>query len=184
MTLDPRADARSHVAVGGLVAVSVAALALALAGCGAPAFPPSAGHPLLGQALPEIHHRQTVDGHPVDVVGGPVLVKFFADYCQPCKVTLPAAERIHEEFPDVTFVGIDEDESRETGQELARRYGLTFPVVHDGGNVLAGRFRVSEMPATFVTDGAGTIRWVGAAGQTEEELRQAVRAARSAAPTR
>ena len=89
--------------------------------------PPSAGHALLGQPLPEIHHRQTVDGRSLEVASGPILVKFFADYCAPCKVTLPAAERIHEEFPDVAFVGVDEDESRETGKDLARRYSLTFP---------------------------------------------------------
>jgi len=164
--------------------LAVAAVALAGPACGPPVFPVSSRHPLLGQPLPEIHHRQTVDGHPVEVSGGPVLVKFFADYCQPCKVTLPAAQRVHDEYPDVTFVGIDEDESRDTGLDLAHRYGLTFPVVHDGGNVLAGRFRVSAMPATFVADRAGVIRWVGEAGQTEEELRQAVRAAQASAPAR
>jgi thiol-disulfide isomerase/thioredoxin len=160
------------------------ALALALVQCGAPVFPASAAHPLLGQPLPEIRHRQSVDGRPLSAgadsaSGGAVLVKFFADYCQPCKTTLPAAERVHEEYPDVAFVGIDEDETTEAARDLARRYGLTFPVVHDAGNVLAGRFRVSVMPATFVADGSGVIRWVGAEGQTEDELRQAVRAART-----
>jgi thiol-disulfide isomerase/thioredoxin len=138
---------------------------------------------LLGAPLPEIHHRESVDGHLVDggmLAGSPVLVKFFADYCQPCKDTLPAAERIHEAYPDVMFVGIDEDESSEAAKAVASRYGLTFPVVHDGSNVLAGRFRVSSMPMTFVADGAGVIRWVGAEGQTEDDLRRAVQAARAA----
>jgi thiol-disulfide isomerase/thioredoxin len=161
------------------------ALALVVTGaaaCGAPAFPPSSGHPLLGAPLPDIH-RKSLDGHAIDkgaLTGTPVLVKFFADYCQPCKETLPAAERIHEAYPDVTFVGVDEDDSSETAQDVARRYGLTFPVVHDAANVLAGRFRVSSMPTTFVADATGTIRWVGAEGQTEAELRQAVQAARAA----
>jgi cytochrome c biogenesis protein CcmG/thiol:disulfide interchange protein DsbE len=150
--------------------------------CGPPAFPVSASHPLLGGPLPEIH-RQSLDGHTVDkgsLAGTPVLVKFFADYCQPCKETLPAAQRIHEEYPDVMFVGVDEDESGETARDVARRYGLSFPVVHDASNVLAGRFRVSSMPMTFVADASGTIRWIGAEGQTEGELRQAVQAARAA----
>jgi len=167
--------------------VALVGLAACVVGCGAPAFPASSSHPLLGRPLPEIRHRQTVDGQPLQVgqpgeAGGqgPVLVKFFADYCQPCKTTLPAAERIHEEYPDVAFVGIDEDETQETARDLARRYGLTFPVVHDSGNVLAGRFRVTAMPATFVADASGVVRWVGAEGQTEDQLRQAVRAARAA----
>jgi cytochrome c biogenesis protein CcmG/thiol:disulfide interchange protein DsbE len=156
--------------------------ALAGAACGPPAFPVSASHPLLGAQLPEIR-RQSLDGHTDDkgsLTGTPVLVKFFADYCQPCKETLPAAERVHEAYPDVMFVGVDEDESGETARDVARRYGLSFPVVHDASNVLAGRFRVSSMPMTFVADSSGVIRWIGAEGQTEQELRQAVQAARAA----
>ena len=163
------------------VLFGLAALALPAVACGPPAFPASVHHPLLGAHLPEIH-RKSLDGHSFDgsaLSGTAVLVKFFADYCQPCKETLPAAERIHEAYPEVVFLGIDEDESSDLARDVARRYGLSFPVVHDASNVLAGRFRVSSMPMTFVADGTGTIRWIGAEGQTEEELRQAVQAARA-----
>jgi len=165
---------RSPLALLALAAVCAPA-------CGHATFPPSAPHPLLGATLPEIHHRQTLDGQPVDaakLAGHPVLVKFFADYCGPCKETLPAAERVHQAHPDVLFLGIDEDESTETARSVAQRFGLTFPVVHDAGNVLSGRFRVSSMPMTFVADSTGAIRWVGAEGQTEEDIKQAVEAAR------
>lgn len=160
------------------VLLFVAALALA---CGGPRFPVSAPHALLGQPLPQIHHKQTLDGKELDaraLAGKPVLVKFFADYCQPCKETLPAAERVHQTHPDVLFIGIDEDDSVETARTLAEHHGLTFPVVHDEGNVLSGRFRVSTMPMTFVADSSGVIRWVGAEGQTEADLTRAVEAVR------
>jgi thiol-disulfide isomerase/thioredoxin len=128
-----------------------------------------------------MHHRRTLDGQPLDegqLAGKVVLVKFFADYCAPCRATLPAAEKIHEAHPDVTFIGVDEDESAETAASLSQRYALSFPVVHDEGNVLSGRFRVSTMPTTFVADASGIVRWVGGEGQTEEQLRRAVEAAR------
>jgi len=158
---------------------------LAAIACGHAAYPPSSQHPLLAKPLPEIRHRQTLDGQAFDasqLQGKPVLVKFFADYCQPCKETLPAAERVHHAHPDVAFLGIDEDESAETASALAQRFGLTFPVVHDQGNVLSGRFRVSSMPMTFVADASGLVRWVGGEGQTEDDLRNAVEAARAAVP--
>jgi thiol-disulfide isomerase/thioredoxin len=148
--------------------------------CAAPTFPPSSGHPLLGAPLPEIRRRESLDGHLVDqgaLTAGPVLVKFFAEYCEPCKETLPAAERIHEAYPEVTFVGVDEDESSEAARALVSRYGLTFPVVHDTSNVLAASFGVTSMPMTFVADARGVVRWVGAQGQTEDDLRRAVQAA-------
>jgi cytochrome c biogenesis protein CcmG/thiol:disulfide interchange protein DsbE len=161
-----------------LLLLLVASLSVA---CGGPRYPVSVAHALLGQPLPQIHHRQTLDGKELDsreLAGKPVLVKFFADYCQPCKETLPAAERVHHTHPGVVFVGIDEDDSSETARALAERHGLTFPVVHDEGNVLSGRFRVSSMPMTFVADSSGVIRWVGAEGQTEADLTRAVEAVR------
>jgi cytochrome c biogenesis protein CcmG/thiol:disulfide interchange protein DsbE len=163
-----------------LHALLASAVVLAL-GCAHPGYPQSATHPLLAHPLPDIHHRSTLDGQPFDsdqLAGKPVLIKFFADYCKPCKETLPAAERVHEAHPDVLFVGIDEDESVDAALALVQRYTLTFPVIHDAGNVLSGRFRVSTMPMTFVADGAGTIRWVGDETQTEDQLKMAVEAAR------
>jgi cytochrome c biogenesis protein CcmG, thiol:disulfide interchange protein DsbE len=99
-----------------------------------------------------------------------VVVKFFAEYCQPCKKTLPAAERVHRAHPEAAFIGVSEDEYNSQARKLVESYGLTFPVVHDEGNGLAGRFRVSDLPVTFVTDSSGTVRWVGGPDQGEGDL--------------
>ena len=163
-----------------LVVLQVLAIS-ACGGGGRPTYPPSAEHPLLAHAVPEIRHRQTLDGAAFDpnrLAGKRVLIKFFADYCKPCKETLPAAERLHQANPDVIFIGIDEDEDVGLAQTVVRRYGLTFPVIHDSSNVLSGRFRVTTMPTTFVADAAGVIRWVGREGQTEDDLRRAIAATR------
>ncbi len=171
------------VTLANATAAAIAAGTLAVSCGGAPVYPASSAHPLLGKPLPAMHHRQTLDGKPLDegaLAGKPVLVKFFADYCAPCKATLPAAEKVHEAHPEVVFLGIDEDESTETATALVQRYGLTFPVVHDAANALSARYRVSTIPTTFVADADGVIRWVGGEGQTEDDLRRAVEAARAA----
>jgi len=142
-------------------------------------MPPSAASVLSGKPLPNVE-RRTLSGERIDLAklqGRVVVVKFFADYCAPCKKTLPAAEALHRARPDVAFVGISEDESPSTAGEIARRFSLSFPIVHDAGQVLAGRFRVSEMPATFVAGPDGTIRWVGGAAQAEDDLERAIEAA-------
>lgn len=100
--------------------------------------------------------------------------KFFAKYCEPCQRTLPALERLHRENPDVVIVGVAEDESEDDARWMANRFGLTFPVIHDRGNVLSGRFRVTEMPIAFVAGQGGTVQWVGGPEQSEERLREAV----------
>jgi peroxiredoxin len=152
------------------------ALAMAALGCGPAAPPPSAPSAVLGKKLPDFK-RRTLRGDAIDTkraAGQLVVVKFFAKYCEPCKKTLPAAERLHRKSRDVTFIGIAEDEYQDDVEEMVQSYGLSFPIVHDRGNVLAGRFRVTVLPATFVSDAAGTIRWVGGEHQTENDLEAAI----------
>lgn len=154
----------------------VASLLLSLAlGCAPSGPPPSAPSPILDASLPGFQ-RPTVNGEAVSTKeGGRVtVVKFFAKYCEPCKKTLPEAQRLSQSHPDVLFVGIAEDEYQSDVQAMITQFGLTFPVVHDRGNVLAGRFRVDELPITFVADAAGTIRWVGDGTTSESALEAAI----------
>ncbi len=57
---------------------------------------------------------------------------------------------------------------------MIRAYGLSFPIIHDRAFRLKGRFRVSELPATFVAEPSGKIRWVGGPAQSTAELADAV----------
>jgi cytochrome c biogenesis protein CcmG, thiol:disulfide interchange protein DsbE len=152
---------------------------LLTAACRPPAGPPpSAPSPLAQQSVPDFA-RPTLAGARVDTEqlrGKVVVIKFFAKYCEPCKVTLPAAQKLHQKHPEVAFVGVSEDEYASDAQTLVDGYGLTFPVVHDQGNVLAGRFRVSEMPVTFVVDPQGVVQWIGGPGQDEDDLAAAIAA--------
>lgn len=125
--------------------------------------------------------RSMLDGSALDAAAlaeKPVVVKFFADYCQPCKKTLPAAQRVHAKFDDVIFIGVSEDEDRESAQKVVQQFGLTFPVIYDDAKRFAGVFRVNEMPRTFVADKQGVVRWVGGEAQTEDDLKQVVEAVR------
>jgi thiol-disulfide isomerase/thioredoxin len=102
------------------------------------------------------------------------VVKFFAKYCEPCKRSLPAAQLLHERYPTVTFIAIGEDDTTSVTEEVVKQYGLSFPVVHDSSNVLSGRFRVADLPTTFVVDQAGAIVWVGGPERGEAALETAV----------
>jgi len=152
-------------------------------GCAPSGPPPSAPSPILDQRLPGFK-RPTVNADKVNTEeGGRVtVVKFFAKYCEPCKKTLPEAQRLSQSHPDVLFVGIAEDEYQADVQAMIDQFELTFPVVHDRGNVLAGRFRVDELPITFVADATGTIRWVGDGATNEGGLEAAIEWAKAPAP--
>ncbi|MCX4242265.1 TlpA family protein disulfide reductase [Paraliomyxa miuraensis] len=161
-----------------LALVVVGATSLGPAACRPAGPPPSAPSPLAQQGVPDFA-RPTLAGARIDTKelrGQVVVIKFFAKYCEPCKHTLPAAEKLHRKHPNVAFVGVSEDEYASDAQALVDGFGLSFPVVHDQGNVLAGRFRVSEMPVTFVVDAQGVVQWVGGPGQGEDDLAAAIAA--------
>jgi thiol-disulfide isomerase/thioredoxin len=172
------------------IAVAVA-VAVAVAGCGSAVMPRSYAQNQLAPAgptaaesksLPDIK-RRTLDGATFDTAESRgrkvVVVKFFAKYCEPCKRSLPWFEQFAKLHPEVAMLGIAEDERESDVRDVATAFGLTFPIVHDTGNALSGRFRVTDMPITFVADKSGRIRWVGGPEQTEADLEAAVAASSS-----
>jgi cytochrome c biogenesis protein CcmG/thiol:disulfide interchange protein DsbE len=140
--------------------------------------PPSAASPVLGARVPAFK-RASVQGPIFDSAaasGRVLVVDFFAAYCPPCQRALPSVERLAQQRRDVVFVGVSLDEDADLALRQVRRHRITFPVVHDAGNALAGRFRVTDLPATFVVDGAGRVAWASGPGQPDGSLDRAVAA--------
>ena len=140
--------------------------------------PPSSRSRMLDAALPAFH-RPTLQGGTFDssAASGKVLViDFFAAYCRPCQRKLPELEALHRRQPGLSIVGVSIDETSDVARKSVARHRLTFPVVHDAGNVLAGRLRVTELPIAFVVDAQGRIRWVGGPDQPDDALARAVAA--------
>ena len=157
---------------------------LLLVACGGAPTPPAAPSPstqssLLGKPAPSFK-RDAIDGTHVEVAsaGKVVVVKFVAKYCEPCIRTLPAIEKLHAKHPEILIVGVSEDERESEARELVATYRLTFPIVHDNQQVLAARYRVRDLPVTYVLDGHGNVAWVGGPEKTESDLVSAIESAR------
>jgi cytochrome c biogenesis protein CcmG/thiol:disulfide interchange protein DsbE len=126
--------------------------------------PPSVPSPLVAAPVPDFA-RAALDGSRVDTAtlrGRVVVLDFFAEHCAPCARSLPAIEALHRADAGVAIIGVSEDDDADGARRMVARHGLTFPVVHDGAHALAGRYRVRELPATFVVDPRGVVRWHGA----------------------
>jgi cytochrome c biogenesis protein CcmG/thiol:disulfide interchange protein DsbE len=120
-----------------------------------------------------------------DYRGRPVVINFWASWCDPCKDEAPLLEELAAaEGPDgAAFLGIDAQDLTDDARAFAERYGLTYPLAHDDGDIHE-RWGVSQFPETFVVDGAGrTIaHWPGPIVSDEDvaELRAAIEEARRA----
>lgn len=101
--------------------------------------------------------------------GRPALVHFWASWCPVCKLGDDAIESIARDFPVITVAM----QSGSTSEILAhlRKEGLSFPVLADPYGELAGTWGVHGVPATFVLDSGGKIRFATMGYTTEIGLR-------------
>ena len=146
--------------------------------------PPTSESRLLDAVLPAFQ-RPTLQGGTFDsaaAAGHLLVVDFFAAYCHPCQRKLPALEALHRRKPELAIVGVSLDDTGDAARKSLARHHLTFPVVHDASNAIAGRFRVTELPASFVVDRSGRIAWAGGGDQPEDALARAAEIALGAPP--
>jgi DsbE subfamily thiol:disulfide oxidoreductase len=89
--------------------------------------------------------------------GKPTVVNFFANWCEPCKRELPALQAAAAEHPEVSFLGVDHQDSREDAIELLDRHGVTYPAGYDPRGDVAAKYFVRGLPATVFIGADGRI---------------------------
>ena len=90
--------------------------------------------------------------------GRPMVVNFFASWCEPCRRELPRLARAASaQTGAVDFVGIDHQDSRARAQEMLRQAGVGYPAGYDHAGVLARKLGAPGMPFTLFVDGRGRI---------------------------
>jgi cytochrome c biogenesis protein CcmG/thiol:disulfide interchange protein DsbE len=117
--------------------------------------------------------------------GKVVVLNYWASYCAPCKEEAPFLEQVwrSNRGRDVVVVGVDWQDFRQDARRFIRRYGLTFPNVHDGPGDVGFDYGLTGLPETYVLDREGRVveAFVGAVNTDEDRarLRSAIEAARS-----
>jgi cytochrome c biogenesis protein CcmG, thiol:disulfide interchange protein DsbE len=109
--------------------------------------------------------------------GHPVLVSFWASWCEPCEHEAPVLERFARSLHGrATLVGVNwEDLSLANARKFIRAYGWTFPNLRDpDGNVGRDYGMTGGPPATFVIDSSGHLRAQLRGPQTRQTLEGAL----------
>jgi cytochrome c biogenesis protein CcmG, thiol:disulfide interchange protein DsbE len=144
-----------HKFASGLIAVCVAAslvaIALVASGSGAPAgatadpAAPTFSLPVLGQSGPKVSLG--------DYAGRPLIVNFFASWCEPCQKETPLLATFYRtEHGKVAIVGLDENDVLGSAMSFTHKEGVSYPVGFDPGAIAASAYGVAALPQTFFLD--------------------------------
>ena len=90
---------------------------------------------------------------------GPVIIDFWADYCQPCKQAMPALDALAQKYDSLTvvLVSIDAPKAQTKAKNYLKGKNFKFVSLFDPDQTLAKKLNVTEPPHTFILDKAGEI---------------------------
>jgi peroxiredoxin len=125
----------------------------------------------VGAHAPEFRVVDLASGDSVSLhekyKGKVTLVNIWATWCAPCRVEMPAMERVYQELAPRGFaiaaVSIDEgapDDVRRFGRDL----GLSFDLLHDKSGAIQQAYQTTGVPESFLLNRQGIIvkRVIGA----------------------
>src|SRR5712692_4501410 len=117
----------------------------------------------VGTRAPAFHATNLATGRPVslaDYRGRPILLNLWATWCPPCRIEMPAMERLQRKLAGPGFaivaVSIDED-GDSVVQSFARELGLTFDILHDRTAAIKQDYQATGVPESWVIDRDGVI---------------------------
>lgn len=163
--------------------VLAASLALGACGEGTGAVTAEGGgkHPLVGNPAPgfEVDSMNGQGKVSIDKWKGKVVyVDFWATWCEPCKKSFPKIQELYTKYKgQVEVVGISEDDENTGIKEFGEQFGAKFPLGWDKGKEIAAKWQPKSMPASFVVDKQGVVRFVhlgyhdGEEAEIEKEIK-------------
>lgn len=136
-----------------------------------PAPAPLAGAPAPDFTLNDIHGNTVTLSR---LQGSPILLNFWATWCGPCRIEMPAIEAAYQQYKADGFrvLAIDADESLADVAPFVEELNLTFDVLMDPGLKVTDLYRIRAYPSSFFVDRNGTIVLVHLGLMTETQLKQ------------
>ena len=153
-------------------AVAVLSSTLALAACGGSSAggegasgASDAAHPLIGSPGPDFAQPSLNGKGKIafkSLSGKVAIVDFWATWCEPCKKSFPKLQELNVKYKasGLEIVAISEDDENQGIPEFGTTYGAKFPLLWDDGKAIAGKWQPKSMPATFIVDRKGVVRFV------------------------
>ncbi len=95
------------------------------------------------------------------------MLDFWTSFCQPCLAMVPDIQALLDEFrgQSMVYIGVNGDTDRSQAARTAQRFEMTWrnlwdgPAGQNGPAFIAWNIAARGLPAVFVMDGRGRIRY-------------------------
>jgi peroxiredoxin len=94
-----------------------------------------------------------------DLRGRWVLLNFWASWCTPCEMEMPAMQRLQARFPPSTLevVAVNYREAADDVRRFASRQGVDFRILLDPEGAVSARYQVGTLPFTVILSPRGEV---------------------------
>ena len=116
------------------------------------------GEPAPNFQLRDLNGRQVVLS---ELRGKVVLLNFWATWCGPCRVEMPAMEKLYRAFSrnDFEILAVSTDaQGVSVTRPFQQENRLTFPILHDADYRVGLTYGARSLPMTFMVDRQGIVR--------------------------
>ena len=116
--------------------------------------------------LDRVAHKINLAGQTLrlaDLKGKPVVVNFWASWCDPCVDEAPVLEAASQQYAaqGVIFVGVSYEDEPSDSTRFLQQYGVTYPVGTDGSaktpGAIAIAYGVLAPPETYFINRSGVV---------------------------
>lgn len=116
-----------------------------------------------GQAPVPLQLRD-LDGNAISLdalKGKVVLLNFWATWCEPCREEIPALNRLQQKFGarGLRIVGVDIGEGAPRIHQFTEQIPIQYTLWRDEDSVATKTWRVKVLPASFLIDRNGMLRY-------------------------
>ncbi|MBI2706301.1 MAG: TlpA family protein disulfide reductase [Actinobacteria bacterium] len=132
---------------------------------------------LVGQPLPDLPYT-TFDEQPASLSkyrGRPLVINFWSSTCTPCITEMPDFQKVFEEVGDkVSFLGLDVQDSVESGRFLLEKTGVNYDVGSDPSGDTLVKLGGIVLPTTILVAADGTVKQLHSGQLSKEQLTEAI----------
>ncbi|MDP2804827.1 MAG: protein disulfide oxidoreductase [Gallionellaceae bacterium] len=91
--------------------------------------------------------------------GQPTLVHFWATWCPVCRAEQSTIQAFAKDYPNTVTVVMQSGDNAAVSKFMQEQ-GLSFAAINDPSGEMSASWGVHAVPASFIVDGSGQIRFV------------------------